>query len=265
VLTAPMLVDSHCHLDYATAEERPEILARARRAGVGTLLTISTKLSEFAAVRAIAESDPNIWCSVGIHPHEAEAEGDAVNQLVALTRHEKVVGIGETGLDFYYEHSPRVRQTQVFRAHCAASRETNYPLIIHSRDADAETAAVLGEEKVTSGVIHCFSTGRELAEAALALGFYISLAGILTFKNAEELRAIARDIPLDRLLIETDAPYLAPVPMRGKRNEPAFVVHTAAKLAELKGISVAELARATSENFFRLFTKARPPGVVSCA
>jgi TatD DNase family protein len=233
---------------------------------VRSLLTISTKVSEFPAVCAIAESDPNIWCSVGIHPHETLVESDdAVAQLVALAQHEKVVGIGETGLDFYYEHSPRARQAEVFRAHCAASRETNYPLIIHSRDADAETAAILAEEKVSRGVIHCFSTGRALAEAALALGFYISLAGILTFKNAEPLRAIARDLPLDRLLIETDAPYLAPVPMRGRSNEPAFIVHTAARLAELKGMSVEALAQATSENFFRLFTKARPPEAVLCA
>ena len=261
-----MLVDSHCHLDYATAEERGEILARARRAGVATMLTIGTKIAEFPSVRAIAEAEGDVWCSVGIHPHEAASEDDqALAQVVPLTEHPKVVGIGETGLDFYYEHSPRERQEEVFRAHCRAARKTGLPLIVHTRDADAETAQVLGEERPPAGVIHCFSTGRALAEAALALGFHISLAGILTFKNAEELRAIARDIPLDRLLIETDAPYLAPVPVRGKRNEPAFVVHTAAKLAELKGISVAELARVTSENFFRLFTKARPPEVVSCA
>lgn len=260
------LVDSHCHLDYAAPEERGEILARARRAGVTTLLTIGTKVSEFANVLGIAESDPNIWCSVGIHPHEAAAEGDAaVAQLATLARHDKVVAIGETGLDFHYDHSPRPRQAAVFRAHCAASRETNCPLVIHSRAADNETATILAEEKASAGVIHCFSSGRELAEAALGLGFYISLAGILTFKNAEDLRAIARDIPLERLLIETDAPYLAPVPMRGRPNEPAFVVHTAAKLAEIKGLPIAEIARATSENFFRLFTKARPPEAVSCA
>ena len=260
------LVDSHCHLDYAAPEERGEILARARRAGVRTLLTIGTKVREFATVRAIAESDPNIWCSVGIHPHEAAAEGDdAVAQLVALTQHEKVVAIGETGLDFHYDHSPRPRQEAVFRAHCAASRETNCPLVIHSRAADNETATILAEEKVSSGVIHCFSTGRELAEAALSRGFYISFAGILTFKNAETLRAIARDLPLERLLIETDAPYLAPVPLRGKPNEPAFVVHTAAKLAEIRGLAVDEIARATTANFFRLFTKARPHETVSCA
>jgi TatD DNase family protein len=254
-----MLVDSHCHLDYATADERPEILARARRAGVSTLLTIGTKIAEFPAVRAIAEGDADIWCSVGIHPHEAASEDDAaVEQLAALTEHPKVVGLGEAGLDFYYEHSPRERQATVFRAHCRAARETGLPLIVHTRDADPETAAILAEERPPAGVIHCFSSGRELAEKALSLGFYISLSGIVTFKNAEELRATARDIPLDRLLIETDSPYLAPVPLRGKRNEPAFVVHTAARLAEIKGISLDELARATSENFFRLFGKARP-------
>jgi TatD DNase family protein len=259
------LVDSHCHLDYATPEDRPEILARARRAGVETMLTIGTRLGEFAGVRAIADSDPNIWCSVGIHPHEAAAEADRVSQVTALAAHEKVVGIGETGLDFHYDHSPRELQALAFRAHCAASRETNYPLIVHSRGADAETAEILREEKPPAGVIHCFSTGRALAEAALALGFYISLSGIVTFKNAAELRAIVPDIPLERLLIETDAPYLAPVPMRGKRNEPAFIVHTAAAVAALKGIAVEELARATTENFFRLFSKARPPGAISCA
>ncbi len=258
-------VDSHCHLDYATPEERPEILARARRAGVETMLTIGTKIAEFAGVLAIAESDPNIWCSVGIHPHEAAVEADQVSQITALTRHEKVVGIGETGLDFHYDHSPKELQISAFRAHCAASRETNYPLIIHSRAADLETVAVLREERPPAGVIHCFSTGRVLAEAALALGFYISLSGIVTFKNAGDLRAIVPDIPLERLLIETDAPYLAPVPMRGKPNEPAFLVHTAAAVAALKGVTVEDLARVTAENFFRLFDRARDPGMVSCA
>ena len=261
-----MLVDSHCHLDYAAPEERAEILARARRAGVATLLTIGTKLSEFPSVRAIAAGDADVWCSVGIHPHEAASEADpGIAGLVSLTKHDKVVGIGETGLDFYYEHSPRPQQEALFRIHCAAARETGLPLIVHTRDADPETAAILAQEKPPAGVIHCFSTGRQLAEKALELGFYISLSGILTFKTAEGLRAIARDVPLERLLVETDAPYLAPVPMRGKRNEPAFIVHTAALLAELKGISVDELARATSENFFRLFDKARRPGAVSCA
>jgi TatD DNase family protein len=255
-----MLVDSHCHLDYATPEERPEILARARRAGVAAMLTVGTKVSDFAAVRAIAEADPDIWCSVGIHPHEAESEGEAgTAQLGALARHPKVVGIGETGLDYHYDHSPRPLQQRAFRAHCAAARETGLPLIVHTRDADADTIAILAEERAKQGVIHCFSTGRELAEKAVDLGFYISLSGIITFNKSEALRTIALDLPLERLLVETDAPYLAPVPLRGKRNEPAFVVHTATKLAELKGVSLEELGRVTSENFFRLFAKARPP------
>jgi TatD DNase family protein len=253
------LVDSHCHLDYAAPEDRPEIIARARRAGVATLLTISTKLTEFPAVRAIAEGDPDIWCSVGVHPHEAAAEpSDDAMHLIALTEHPKVVGIGETGLDFYYEHSPRTEQAASFLAHITAARETSLPLIVHTRDADAETAALLLAERPPKGVIHCFSSGRELAETALEIGFYISLSGIVTFKTAGALRDIAKTLPLDRLLIETDAPYLAPIPLRGKRNEPAFIVHTAALIAELRGVSVEELGQITSDNFFRLFDKARP-------
>jgi len=255
-----MLVDSHCHLDFADAAERPEIVARARRAGVKTLLTICTKLDEFPTVRAIAETDPDIWCTIGVHPHEAAVEPAAtVDGLVAATKHEKVIGIGETGLDFYYEHSPRARQAEVFRVHIAAAREAQVPLIVHTRDADPETIAILEAERPPAGVIHCFSTGRALAERAVALGFYVSLSGIVTFKTAQELRDIVRDLPLDRLLVETDAPYLAPVPLRGKRNEPAFVTHTAALVAEPKGVTPDELARATTENFFRLFAKARPP------
>jgi TatD DNase family protein len=255
-----MLVDSHCHLDFAEEAERSEMVARAKRAGVKTLLTISTKLDEFPVVRAIAETDPDIWCSVGVHPHEAAVEPPATKDwLVEATKHGKVVGIGETGLDFYYEHSPRQRQAEIFRVHIAAAREAQVPLIVHTRDADPETVAILEEERPPSGVIHCFSTGRALAECAIALGFYISLSGILTFKTAQELRDIVRDLPLDRLLVETDAPYLAPVPLRGKRNEPAFITHTAALVAELKGVTPDELARVTTANFFRLFAKARPP------
>ena len=254
-----MLVDSHCHLDFAKEEDRAGIIARARGAGVRTLLTISTKLNEFPGVRAIAESDPDIWCSVGVHPHEAEVEPAAAEALVALTQHPKVVAIGETGLDFYYEHSPRERQAQVFRSHLAAARETGLPVIVHTRDADPETIAILEEERPQAGVIHCFSTGRELAERAVALGFYISISGIATFKNARGLRDIIRDLPLERLLVETDAPYLAPVPMRGKTNEPAFVVHTAALVAQLKGVTQEELARITTANFFKLFAKAQLP------
>ena len=202
-----MLVDSHCHLDFAEEADRPEIVARAKRAGVKTLVTICTKLAEFPTVRAIAETDPDIWCSVGVHPHEAAAEATTtVDTLVGLARHPKCVGIGETGLDFYYEHSPRAQQSESFRIHIAAAREAGVPLIVHTRDADPETIAILEAEKPPAGVIHCFITGRALAERAVELGFYISLSGIITFKTAQELRDIVRDLPLDRLLVETDAP-----------------------------------------------------------
>jgi TatD DNase family protein len=255
-----MLVDSHCHLDFADEAERPAIVARAKQAGVKTLVTICTKLDEFPTVRAIAEADPDVWCSVGVHPHEAATEpATTVETLVGFARHPKVVGIGETGLDFYYEHSPRQRQRDIFRVHIAAARELGIPLIVHTRDADPETIAILEDERPPAGVIHCFSTGRALAERAVELGFYISLSGIVTFKTAQELRDIVRDLPLDRLLIETDAPYLAPVPLRGKKNEPSFITHTAALVAQLKGITPEELGKATTENFFKLFTKAQPP------
>ena len=234
-----MLVDSHCHLDFDVFDaDREATIARARAAGVTTMLTICTHLSKFDAVRAVAEADPEIWCSVGVHPHEAAGEGiDAPEALMQRAAHPKVVGIGETGLDFYYDHSPREAQRVNFRAHIAAARATGLPLIVHAREADEETAQVLREEAGKgglTGVMHCFSSGRALAEAALQIGFYISLSGIVTFKNAEELREIARDVPLDRLLVETDAPYLAPMPLRGKRNEPAFVAHTARFVAEMK-------------------------------
>ena len=258
-----MLVDSHCHLDFDVFDaDRSEMIARARAAGVATMLTICTHLSKFDAVRAIAENDPDIWCSVGVHPHEAEDEGvEAPVALIQRAQHPRVVGIGESGLDFYYDHSPRDRQRENFRAHIEAARATDLPLIVHARDADDEVAAMLREaagQGGLKGVMHCFSSGRFLAEAALDIGFYISLSGIVTFKNAEELRGIARDVPLDRLLVETDAPYLAPMPLRGKRNEPAFVAHTAKFVAGLKGVDAAELGRVTTENFFRLFSKAAP-------
>src|SRR5712691_3554033 len=233
-----MLVDSHCHLDFPDfATERDAVIARARTAGIGTMLTIGTRLDQFAGVCAIAEAYDDVWCSVGAHPHEA-ADHAAITaaDLVALAAHPRVVGIGETGLDFYYDHSPRDLQERVFRTHIAASHMTGLPLIIHSRAADAETARILAEEGPPPGVMHCFSGTRALAEAALRLGFYISISGIVTFRNAEDLRAIVRDLPLDRLLVETDAPYLAPVPYRGKRNEPAFVATTAAAVAALKQI-----------------------------
>ena len=254
-----MLVDSHCHLDFVDfPDERDAIIIRARAAGVAAMVTIGTRLDAFARVRSIAEADPGIWCSVGAHPHEAaDHAGLAGAELVTLADHPKVVGIGETGLDFHYDLSPRDIQEQVFRAHIAASRISGLPLIIHAREADGAIARILEEERPPPGVLHCFSSGRALAETALALGFYISISGIVTFKNADDLRAIVRDLPLDRLLVETDSPYLAPVPHRGKRNEPAFVAATAAAVAALKGTSPQDLAAATTENFFCLFAKAR--------
>jgi TatD DNase family protein len=259
-----MLVDSHCHLDfpdYAGAVEG--VVARARAAGVGTCLSIGTELARFPGVRAVAEKFPDVWCSVGVHPHEAEKEllRDA-GPLLAETSHPKVVGIGETGLDYYYEHSPRGPQIANFRAHIDAARRSGLPLIVHTRDADDDTIRVLEDETgkgAFAGLIHCFTGTQRLADAALALGFSISVSGIATFKNSAALRAVLKTVPLDRLLVETDAPFLAPVPHRGKTNEPAFVVHTARMLADLKGVSEEELAAATTQNFFRLFSKVERP------
>ncbi len=256
-----MLIDSHCHLDYLARDgDLEEIVGRARRAGVSAMVTICTKLSEFDTVRSIAQRYPEVSCSVGVHPHEAEQEGqESPDLLRELAKLPEVVGIGETGLDYFYEHSPREAQQRSFRSHIAAARETGLPLIVHTRDADADTVAILREEVeagAVTGVIHCFSAGPELAEAALELGFYIGVSGIMTFKKAEELRETLRRVPLERLLVETDAPYLAPVPQRGKQNEPAFVVHTAAALAELKAVKADELAAVTSENFYTLFSRA---------
>jgi TatD DNase family protein len=259
-----MLVDSHCHLDFPQlAADLDGVVARAEAAGVGLMLTISTALSRFDRVLAIAERYPNIYCSVGVHPHEAEAEPDTVaRQLVALSAHPKVIGIGETGLDYYYEHSPRAVQQRVFREHIAAARETGLPLIVHTRDADDDTGRILAEEMgqgAYPGLIHCFSSGRDLAEKAVCLGLYVSISGIATFKKADALRETVRQVSLDRLLVETDAPYLAPVPHRGKDNEPAFVAHTAAVVAGLKGLSPEQLATQTTDNFLRLFTKVPRP------
>ena len=259
-----MLVDSHCHLDYVTSgEELDAVVTRARSAGVGAFLTISTRLVRFPGVLAIAERYEDVWCSVGVHPHEADSEPDVtVRRLAELGAHPKVVGIGETGLDYHYEHSPRDVQQRSFRTHVAAARETGLPLIVHSRNAEADTARILAEEYragVYGGLLHCFSATRQLAEKALEIDFRISFSGIVTFKNAEEVREAARIVPLDRLLVETDSPFLAPVPHRGKTNEPAYVVHTAGKVAELKGMTAPELAAATTANFFDLFTKAGRP------
>ncbi len=259
-----MLVDSHCHLDYPEyAGQVDEVLARARAAGVGVCISIGTELKRFPGVRAVAEKFPDVWCSVGVHPHEAEKEFlDDPAPLIAEAAHPKVVAIGETGLDFYYEHSPRAEQTASFRAHVAAARQPGLPPVGPTRDADDETIDLLRDEMgkgAFTGLIHCFTGGQRLADAAMEMGFYISVSGIATFKNAAALREVIRSVPLERLVVETDAPFLAPVPHRGKTNEPAFVVHTARMLAELKGVSESELAAATTENFFRLFTKVKRP------
>jgi TatD DNase family protein len=256
-----MLIDSHCHLDFDDfAEDFAGVLDRARRAGIERMLTIGTKLAKWDAVIGLADAHPDLWCTVGIHPHEAASDAlDDTGELIARARHPKVIGIGETGLDYYYEHSPRDRQQRNFRVHIAAGRALGLPVVIHSRDADDDMAAILAEEMAAGafrGVIHCFTASAALAERALALGLYISFSGIATFKNAEALRAVARSVPADRLLVETDAPYLAPVPMRGKRNEPAFVAHTAAFLAQLRGVPLETLAAQTTRNFYALFAKA---------
>ena len=259
-----ILVDSHCHLDFADfAEERDEIVARARAAGVERMVTISTRVRRFAEVLDIAARYDDVFCSVGTHPHNAGEETDVTTEeLVKLSEHPKVVAIGEAGLDYYYDHAPRDAQKAGLRTHIAAARQTGLPLVIHSRDADDDMIAILEEEAgkgAFPAVLHCFSSGRELAERGLALGLYVSFSGILTFKTAESLRDIARDVQRDRLLVETDAPYLAPVPKRGKRNEPAFVAHTARVLGETIGVDEAEIGRLTSENFYRLFSKVPEP------
>jgi TatD DNase family protein len=259
-----VLVDSHCHLDFDVFDEDlSETIQRARDAGVAAMVTICTRVTKFEEICAIAETDGNIWCSVGIHPHQAEEEPVVtVEDLVSRAAHPKVIAIGETGLDYYYDNSPRELQETSFRTHIAASRETGLPLIVHTRDADEDMAEILEDEMEKGafpGVLHCFSSGRRLAERALDIGFYISLSGIVTFKNAQDLRDIVKDVPVDRILVETDAPFLAPIPNRGKRNEPAFVADTAARVAELKAMDNQALSAASTENFFRLFSKAKRP------
>lgn len=259
-----MLVDSHCHLDFPDfAEERTAIVARALAAGIGRMVTISTRVKKFPQVLEIAEAFDAVYCSVGTHPHNAAEELDVTaEELVRLANHPKVVAIGEAGLDYFYDKSPRDAQAQGFRTHIAAARRTGLPLVIHSRDADDDMAAILEEETGKGAfpfILHCFSSGRRLAEIGVALGGYVSFSGILTFKNSTELRAIAANLPRERLLVETDAPYLAPVPFRGKRNEPANVVKTAAVLAETIGVSAEEIAAITTDNFFRLFSKMPAP------
>lgn len=255
------LVDSHCHLNYPDFQEDLDaVVANASEHGVKYMQTICTKISEFMEVRSVAERYDNIWCSVGIHPHEAGKESISMSELTQLACHEKVIGIGETGLDYFYEHSPREKQQESFRTHIAVSRDMGLPLIVHTRDADEDTIAILRDEMkkgVFPGLIHCFSSSHELAVAAMEMGFYISISGIVTFKKALELQESVRQIPLEKILVETDAPYLAPIPFRGKRNEPAYTRHTAEMVAELKGISVEEVAEVTTRNFFELFSKAK--------
>jgi TatD DNase family protein len=256
-----MFTDSHCHLNYkGLVEEQQAVLGRARAAGVETMLNISTRASEWDEVLAVAERESDVWASVGIHPHEADIHPDVeAETLIERARHPRVVGIGESGLDFYYDRSDRERQRASFRSHIAAARESGLPIIVHTRDAEEDTHAILAAEMgkgAYSGVIHCFTASADFARKALDLGLYISISGIVTFKNARDLQATAATVPADRLLIETDAPFLAPVPHRGRPCEPAFVADTARFLAQLRGESVEELASSTTANFRRLFSKA---------
>ncbi len=258
-----MFIDSHCHLNYpGLVEDQASVIERARAAGVTGMLGISTRLSEWDDVIALADSAPDIWATVGIHPHEADQHADLdTARLVAATRHPRVVGIGETGLDYYYDKSDRAQQQASFQSHIDAAQETGLPIVVHTRDAEEDTIAMLraavGKGALT-GVIHCFTASDWLADQALDMGFYISLSGIVTFKNAQALQATAARLPAGRLLIETDAPFLSPVPVRGKTCEPAYVAHTARFLANLRGVSVEELAATTTDNFMTLFNKAMP-------
>ncbi|HET6234506.1 MAG TPA: TatD family hydrolase [Acetobacteraceae bacterium] len=255
-----MLIDSHCHLDYFTPMELSEVLARAAAAGVGEMVTIGTTMVQSQALLALIEGHDNLWCTVGVHPHHAsEAPVPAPEALAELTRHPRVIGIGESGLDYFYDRAPRDVQEENFRAHIRGARLAGLPLAIHAREADADIARILQGERDDGGefafLLHCFSSSRALAEAAVGMGGYVSFSGILTFPRSNELRDIARDVPAERLLVETDAPYLAPVPFRGKRNEPGHVAHTAKVLAEVRGMSPEALGDLTTTNFRRLFSK----------
>ena len=255
-----MLADSHCHLNYkGLVEEQQAVLERARSRGVTAMLNIATRESEWDAVLATAEREPDVWATVGIHPHEADAHPHVdTAKLVARGQHPRVVGIGESGLDYHYDHSDRARQQASFRAHIAAARELQLPIVVHTRDAEEDTLAILREEMEQGtypGVIHCFTASANFANEALQLGFYISISGIVTFRNAVDLQQTASGLPRERLLIETDAPFLAPIPHRGKPGEPAFVADTAVFLAKLRGEEASELQHYTAENFHRLFSK----------
>jgi len=256
-----MFVDSHCHLNYkGLVENQADILARARDNGVSAMLNISTREREWDDVIGLAEQEKDVWASVGIHPHEADQHvGIDCAKLVAKSAHPRVIAIGETGLDYYYDKSDRAQQCSGFREHIKACRETGLPIIIHTRDAEADTATILTEEMregAFTGVIHCFTASAEFARIALDLGLYISLSGIVTFKNAQDLQDVAKWLPADRLLVETDAPFLAPIPHRGKTGEPAFVADTARFVAQLRDVPPETVARQTSDNFYHLFTKA---------
>ncbi len=260
-----LLIDSHCHLDFPDfAAELPAVVARAEAAGVGRMVTISTRVRRAHELAAIADRFPNVYRSIGTHPHHADEEdGISAAELVALAREPKVVAIGEAGLDYHYDTGPKAAQARGFREHIAAARETGLPLVIHSRDADADMAAILREETgkgAFPAVLHCFTGSRDLAMTAIGLGLYVSFTGILTFRNSQALRDIAAELPADRILVETDSPYLAPAPHRGKRCEPAFVLETARVLAETRGVAPDEIARRTTENFFRLFSRVPRPG-----
>ncbi|MDX2309371.1 MAG: TatD family hydrolase [Hyphomicrobium sp.] len=255
-----MLVDHHCHIDRPEfANDLDGVVARATAAGVGILVNISTRVRKFEHLMSVVERFPNVYGTIGTHPHYAHEELDvSADDLVRLSRHPKIVGIGEAGLDYYYKHSTPEAQAQGFRTHITAARETGLPLEIHTRDADADTIAILEDEHAKGAfpaILHCFTGGRDLALRAVDLGLYVSFSGVISFKKSEALRAIAREVPLDRLLVETDAPYLAPEPYRGKQNEPAYVVHTARALAEARETSLADIAAATTENFHRIYTK----------
>lgn len=255
-----MLIDSHCHLDFPDfADELDAVIARAHAAGVKRMVTISTRVRRFDGIRALTDAHESVFCSVGTHPHNAGEEPDVTtDELIELSKHPKVVAIGEAGLDFFYDKAPRDLQEQGFRRHIHAARQTSLPLVIHARDADDDMIRILEEESGKGAfpfILHCFSSGRRLAEVGIELGGYVSFSGILTFKKSEELRAIAADLPVDRLIVETDAPYLAPTPHRGHRNEPAYVVNTARVLAETLGIDETDLHARTTENVMRLFTK----------
>ena len=250
-----MLVDSHCHLDFPEfASDIDAVIDHAARQGVGMMQTICTRLSAFPEVLAMAERFPHVYCSVGVHPHHVEPEGPITEEaLLAYTHHPKVIGIGETGLDFFYERSPRDLQEAAFRSHIAVARQTGLPLIVHTREARKDTIDLLKAHQAEQGVLHCFTEDWDTAKAALDLGFYISFSGIVSFANAKELREVAAKVPLDRILIETDSPYLAPVPYRGKKNEPRYLPAVAKAVAEVRGLHLEEVAQITSENFGRLF------------